>query len=159
EIADSETLAGYSRDLRRIGFYSVDNSTLVTVAALFNAGIFGRGAVLVGPHAFGAIMNDLGVAASPFPITEDVDVGRAATIQCAALPKGGFLALLKQTGLPFHEVPQLRRNAPATSFKVRGRKLKVDLLVPAKGSPYQPVSVPGLGAHATGLPHFSFLLA
>jgi hypothetical protein len=41
---------------------------------------------------------------------------------------------------------------------VRGRKLKVDLLVPTKGPPYQPVAVPELGAHATGLPHFAFLL-
>jgi hypothetical protein len=55
-------------------------------------------------------------------------------------------------------VPQLKRNAPPTSFKVRGQKLKVDLLVPAKGAPYQAVDVPELGAHATGLPHFRYLL-
>src|SRR5262245_53832916 len=96
EIAESEPLARYSRDLRRIGFYSVDNSTLVTVATLFNARIFGRGGVLVGTHAFGAILNDLGVAAAPFPMTEDVDVGRADRIEIAALPAGGLLALLKQ---------------------------------------------------------------
>lgn len=158
EIADSEMLARYSRDLRRIGFYSVDNSTLVTVATLFNARIFGRGGVLVGTHAFGAIMNDLGVAVAPFPMTEDVDLGRSERIEIAALPAGGLLALLKQTGMPFHEVPQLRRKHPPTSFKVRGRKLKVDLLVPARGTPYEPVEVPELGAHATGLPHFRFLL-
>jgi len=159
EIADAETLAQYSRDLRRLGFYGADNSTLVTVAALFNAGIFGRGAVLVGTHAFGAIMNDLGVAMSPFPMTEDLDVARAERIQIAALPKGGFLELLKQTGVPFHEVPQLKHKEPATSFKVRGKKLKVDLLLPAKGALYQPIAVPELGTHATGLPHFAYLLA
>jgi hypothetical protein len=159
EIADCETLARYSRDLRRIGFYGADNSTLVTVAALFNSGIFGRGAVLVGTHAFGAIMNELGVAVTPFPMTEDVDVARAGRIQIAALPKGGFLNLLKQTGLPFLDVPQLKHKEPPTSFRVRGQKLKVDLLVPARGAPYRPVAVPELGAHATGLPHFAYLLA
>src|SRR6185369_17155687 len=104
-------------------------------------------------------LNDLGVAASPFPMTDDVDLGRAGPIRIAAMPKGGFLALLKQTGLPSFEVPQLKRKDPPTSFRVRGKLLKVDLLVPARGTPYQPVAIPELGAPATGLPHFAYLLA
>ncbi len=158
EIREAGTLAGYSRDLRRVGFYSADNSTVVTMASLFNAGIFAGGGVLVGTHAFGVLLNELGVRASPFAMTEHIDLARAQRIQIAALPKGGLLTLLRETGLPFHEVPQLKRNAPATSFKVRGRQLKVDLLVPSKGKPYEPVDVPELGAHATGLPHFRYLL-
>lgn len=157
EIKDQETIAEYSQRLRRIGFYSADNSTLVTVALLFNAGVFGGG-VLVGTHAFGAILNELGVSASPFPMTEDVDVARAGRIELAALPEGGFLDLLKQTGLPFHEVPSLKRRAPSTSFKVRGRKLKVDLLVPTSRAPYMPIHIPELGAHAMGLPYLQYLL-
>ena len=74
EIKDQETIAQYSRQLRKIGFYSADNSTLVTVASLFNAGIFHGGGVLIGTHAFGVILNELGASASPFPMTEDVDV-------------------------------------------------------------------------------------
>jgi hypothetical protein len=113
--------------------------------------------VLVGSHAFGAIINDLGYRV-PELRTEDVDVARAGRIEVAALPKGGFLALLRETGLPFLEVPGLRRSAPATSFKVRGKALTVDLLVPAKGEPYRAVKVPELGAHATGLPFLAYLL-
>jgi YD repeat-containing protein len=157
EIRDHAAIAEYSQQLRRIGFYSADNSTVVTVASLFNAGVFGGGGVLVGTHAFGAILNELGVAASPFPMTEDVDVA-ARSVELAALPEGGFVELLKQTGLPFHEVPTLKRGAPSTSFKVRGRRLKVDLLVPARGKPYTSVKVPGLGAHAVGLPYLDYLL-
>jgi len=158
EIRDAESLAQYSRDLRRMGFYSADNSTVVTVASLFNAGIFSGGAILVGTHAFGALLNELGVRLYPFPLTEDVDLARPEPIQIAALPKGGLLSLLRDTGLPFHEVPELKRRAHSTSFKVRGKKLKVDLLVPSKGKPYEPLEVPELGAHATGLPHFAYLL-
>ncbi len=158
ELRDQEALAAYSQSLRKIGFYSADNSTVVTVAALFNAGIFGRGAVLVGTHAFGVILNELGVSASPFPLTEDVDVARAQRIEIAALPDGGLLTLLKQTGLPFHEVPRLKRGEPSISFKVRGRKLKVDLLVASDRTPYRPIRVPELGAYATGLPFLAYLL-
>lgn len=155
EISDQKAIAEYSRQLRKIGFYSADNSTLVTVASLFNAGIFGGG-VMVGRHAFGAILNELG-ASAPFPMTEDID-SAANRIEIAALPEGGFLELLKQTGLPFHEVPTLKRGAPSTSFKVRGRKLSVDLLVPARGTPYRPVPLRVLGAHAMGLPYLDYLL-
>jgi hypothetical protein len=155
EIRDQAEITEYSQKLRRIGFHSADNSTVVTVASLFNAGVFGSGGVLIGTHAFGAILNELGVAASPFPMTEDV---AARSIELAALPDGGFVDLLNETGLPFHEVPTLKRGAPSTSFKVRGRRLKVDLLVPARGKPYTSVKVPGLGAHAMGLPYLEYLL-
>jgi hypothetical protein len=158
EIKDQSAIAEYSQKLRRIGFYSADNSTVVTVASLFNAGVFQGDGVLIGTHAFGAILNELGVSASPFPMTEDVDVARAKGIELAALPEGGFLELLKQTGLPFHEVPTLKRGAPSTSFKVRGRSLRVDLLVPARGKPYTSVRIPELGAHAMGLPYLEYLL-
>src|SRR6266545_1334230 len=91
EIRAAAAFSSASRDLRKIGFYGADNSTLVTVARLFNAGIF----------------------------------------------RGG---------------------APPTSYKVRGRTLKVDLLVPAKGEPYRSVRIPELKAHAVGLPYLGFLL-
>ena len=91
-------------------------------------------------------------------MTEDVDVARAGRIELAALPDDGLLGLLNQTGLPFHEVPTLTRGGPSTSFKVRGRKLKVDLLMPARGKPYVPIAVPELGAHAMGLPYLEYLL-
>ena len=157
EIRVGAIFAQYSRDLRRVGFYGADNSTLVTVAQLFNAGIFAGSAVLVGSDAFGALLNELGYSTT-FPMTEDVDIARARRIQIAALPEGGFLALLRETGLPFQEVPELKRGAPPTSFKVRGRTLKVDLLVPSKGAPYRRIRVPELGAHATGLPFLEYLL-
>ena len=41
---------------------------------------------------------------------------------------------------------------------MRGRNLKVDLLVPARGKPYVPVAVPELGAHAMSLPYLEYLL-
>ena len=157
EIRAVSAFADASGNLRKVGFCSADNSTAVTVARLFNAGIFRGAAILVGSHAFGALLNELGYS-THFPMTEDVDIARANRIEIAALPEGGFLALLRETGLPFQEVPELKRGAPSTSFKVRGRALKVDLLVPSKGEPYRTVKVPELKAHATGLPFLGYLL-
>lgn len=157
-IADAAGLARSSLALRRQGFAQVDNSTGVTLAALFNAGALRSGAILVGTHAFGVLTNLLGVRQPPGYLTEDLDIARAGPIEVAALPQGGFLELLRTSGLPFVEVPELDVRKPATSFKVRGRTLKVDLLVPAKDERYATVRVPELGAHATGLPHLAYLL-
>jgi hypothetical protein len=55
EIAEFAAIADYSRTLRRIGYHSADNSTVLTVAALFNAGVFAGGGVSIGTHAFGEI--------------------------------------------------------------------------------------------------------
>ena len=158
EIRDAALLSEYSRNLRRVGFHGTDNSTMLTVATLFNAGVFGTGGVLVGTHAFGAILNELGLSFKPIAMTEDVDIARGRPIKLAAHAQRDFLRLLAETGLPFHPVPQLERGEPPTSFKVRGQRLKVDLLVPARGKPYRTVPLPELNAHATALPHLQYLL-
>lgn len=158
-IADAAQLARSSLALRKQGFAQVDRDTAVTLAALFNAGILASGALLVGTHAFGAIANFLGVRQPAGYLTEDVDLARARPLELAARPEGGFLEVLRTSGLPFVEVPELDPRRPATSFRVRGRRLKVDLLVPAKDERYAPVRVPELGAYATGLPYFAYLLA
>ena len=145
-----------SKKLRKLGFAAVDNSTALTLAVLYNAGVFDRGAVLVGTHAYSALLNSLGARIVPSPLTEDVDI--AARLELATVPSRGLLDVLLETGLPFVEVPGLRRTEPPTSFKVRGQKLKVDLLVPAKGEPYRSIAVPVLGAHAIGLPYLDYLL-
>jgi hypothetical protein len=158
EIRDAALISEYSRNLRRVGFHGTDNSTMLTVAVLFNAGVFGTGGTLVGTHAFGAILNELGLSTIPIAMTEDVDIARGKPIKLAAHAQRDFLRLLSETGLPFHPVPQLQRGEPPTSFKVRGHRLKVDLLVPARGEPYRTVPIPELGAHATALPHLKYLL-
>jgi hypothetical protein len=145
-----------SKKLRKLGFAAVDNSTALTLAVLYNAGVFHRGPILVGTHAYGALLNDLGVRIIPSPLTEDVDI--ATRLELATVPSKSLLDILRETGLPFVEVPSLKRTEPPTSFKVRGQRLKVDLLVPAKGEPYRSVAVPVLGAHVIGLPYLEYLL-
>jgi hypothetical protein len=157
-IAEARYFADTSLALRKQGYAAADNSTALTLAALFNAGVFREGALLVGTHAFGAILNALGVRLAANYHTEDIDVARYRPIRLATRPEGGILAILRDSGLPFAEVPELDSRKPSTSFKVRGRPLRVDLLVPGDER-YASRRVPELGAHATALPFFDFLLA
>lgn len=156
-IAEARHFAEASLALRKRGYSAADNSTALTLAALFNAGVVRHGAMLVGTHAFGAILNALGVRLMASYYTEDIDVARYGAIQLATRPDGGILEVLRQSGLPFVEVPELDVRKPSTSFKVRGKPLKVDLLVPGDER-YRSYRIPELGAHATGLPFLDYLL-
>jgi hypothetical protein len=158
-IADLKDLVPTLRLLGREAFSMVDADTYATLAALGNHGTFRAGAMLVGSHAYGILLNRLGVRAASY-LTEDVDIARAAALELDPRPEGGLLAILRDTGIEFVEVPGLDRKQPATSFKKRGRaRFHVDLLAPSPDESFSVVPVPELAAHATGLPLLAYLLA
>lgn len=163
QLAELKRFQAQAKDLRKLGFEAVEHDAALVIAQLANAGVFGGGGVLIGTRAFGSILNHLGYKATPFLATQDVDIARYRAIKLASpLPDGGFLQLLTQTGLRFSPVLGLERPpGPPTSFKVIGKDLKVDLLVPCRASskPYQAVPVSELDAHATALPFLDYLIA
>jgi hypothetical protein len=157
ESKQMRALAADIQILRKAGFAAADNSAALTIATLYNAGIFSHGGVLVGSHAFGALLNGLGVRMSANYRTEDIDIGSTGAISVAIPENRSFLDILRDSSLPFLEVPDLDARRPATSFKARGQPLKVDLLVPGTEA-YETKPLPHLRAHATGLPYFKYLL-
>jgi hypothetical protein len=56
---------------------------------------------LVGSHAYGALLNAIGVRATPFA-TEEVDSARRKTLAIPEIP--GFLAMLRATGIEFFRI-------------------------------------------------------
>src|SRR5207247_4590790 len=115
--------------------------------------------MLIGSHAYGVLLNRLGVRAAAYA-TEDIDLARREALALKKLPEGGFLQMLRDSGIEFVEVPDLDRKKPATSFKQSGRsRFHVDLLVPSRDATFRAVPVPELEAYATGLPHLAYLLA
>jgi hypothetical protein len=156
-IATANATIARVRLLARAGFATIDRKAYFTLASLHNRGLFRAGALLVGLHAYGALLNALGVRATPFA-TEDVDIARREALALPGIP--GFLDMLRATGIEFFEVPSLDRRRRGTSFKERGgSNFSVDLLVPSADDDYPTVPVPELKAHAQGLPYLAYLLA
>ncbi|MFP3567159.1 GSU2403 family nucleotidyltransferase fold protein [Paraburkholderia sp. SIMBA_030] len=158
ESTEMRVLATDVQVLRKAGFAAADNSSALTLATLFNASIFSHGGVLVGSHAFGALLNSLGVRLPANYRTEDIDNGSTGTISVAIPEDRSFLDILRDSSIPFLEVPELDSRKPPTSFKARGQPLKVDLLVPGTEA-YETKALPQLRAHATGLPYFKYLVS
>lgn len=157
-IAEAKDLVPTLRLLGREGFNLVDARTYATIAALHNHGIFEAGGMLIGSHAYGVILNRMGVRATPYA-TEDIDIARREALAFKKLPNRGLLEVLRESGVDFVEVPSLNRKEPATSFKQKGKgRFHVDLLVPSSNEKFPTVAVPELQAHATALPYLGYLL-
>jgi hypothetical protein len=145
------------RILARAGFTTADRKTYSTLASLHNHGLFRAGALLIGSHAFGVLLNVLGVRAVPYA-TQDVDIARREQLALPGIPP--FLKVLRETGIEFFEVPLLDRRGHPTSYaEPSGSRLRVDLLVPSPDDSYPTIPVPELGAYAQGLPYLKYLLA
>jgi hypothetical protein len=159
EIELTNALVREARDLARRGYARLDSRTGAILAALANHGLFRAGALLVGSHAYGALLNELGARAATYS-TEDIDVARPRALE-VALPEGAtFARMLADSYVPLHPVPSLDRKAASTSYKVAGTDpLRVDLLVPTGGNEVTTRAVPELSAHATALPFLGYLLA
>lgn len=124
--------------------------------------VFRLGGVLVGTHAFSCYGNMLGVRFEHQSLrTADIDVAQDSTISVALSEEGAvdLLEKLKAIEPKFVAVPELDARDPSTSFKVRGRDLRVDFVTPATGRRRtKPVPLPHLGVAAQPLDGLDYLI-
>jgi hypothetical protein len=92
------------RVLAHAGFATADRKTYATLASLHNHGLFRAGALLIGSHAYGVLLNVLGAKAVPYA-TEDVDIARREQLALTGITP--FLKMLRETGIQFFEIPSL----------------------------------------------------
>ena len=157
ELERARALAAGSAQLRLLGYQRMERKPAAVLEALYNRGLFAAGLALVGSHAYGALLNELGIGAPGYR-TQDLDFARAQPL-AVALPAGaGLHQLLQESGLPFVAVPGMPAHRPSASFKLPGAEtLAVDLLVPGRRLGAV-VPVPELHAHAQAVPLLDFLV-
>lgn len=126
--------------------------------ALADAGMFRLGAVLIGSHAFSMLGNALGVRWTEAAWrTQDVDI--AAHVQIGTPPIDVDVpATLDSLSKGFLPVPQLDPREPSTTFMVRGKELRVDLLTPGREGQESPVPIRRFRAAAAPVKHLSLLI-
>jgi hypothetical protein len=157
EVELAKALAAGSASLRLFGYQRIDRKPAAVLAVFFDRGLTQAGLTLVGSHAYGAILNDLGIIAPGYS-TQDIDVARTHPLSVAFADGFEFTGLLKETGLRFVPVPGMPSHRPSGSFKLPGAEaLAVDLLVPGNKLGHV-VPVKELGAHAQSIPLLDFLI-
>lgn len=118
--------------LRLGGALITDTPFARVLKAFAESGVFHLNGVLVGTHAFTVLGNLLGVRwRSSAAQTHDVDIASELKMSIgvpniqADVPK-----ILEGLEMGFLPVPPLNPKNPSTSFKVRGKPLRVDILTP-----------------------------
>jgi len=141
------------------GMASEQAAVASVLTTLADAGLFRAGAVLVGTQAFGCIANMLGVRFEQQSLrTADVDVAQGAISVGVGEMRTDLLDELRASDPRFAVVPGLDPREPSTSFKVRGRDLRVDLLTPGRRDDAKPVFLPHLNAATQPLLGLGYLL-
>jgi hypothetical protein len=146
--------------LRQGGAVATDTVSAKVISGLASAGVFQMGGVLVGTHAFLVLGNVLGVRWQSGMRTEDIDLLAKPVLEVAIEQiEVDIPATLESLNMGFLPVPGLDSRKPETSFKVRGKTLRVDLLTPAQGRrDGAPVRIPRFKASAQPLEFLDYLL-
>jgi hypothetical protein len=147
--------------LRMGGVLITDTASARVLKAFAESGIFHLHGVLVGTYAFAVLGNVLGVrwkgAATK---THDIDIAGAPKMS-VAIPniKADLPGILERLKMGFLPVPQLDPKNPSTSFKVRGKALRVDILTPeVDATDGSPKFIPAFNVAAQPLPFLDYLI-
>jgi hypothetical protein len=154
-IGDSIWVAKQVATLSKLGFQVADKSVAAVLVELHNRALFEAGLLVVGTLAYMSWLNEYGSMAS-VARTQDSDLARKKPLKLATTEP--FLSSMAATQLPFHLIPGLPSQSPATSVKLRGvESLRVDVLAP--GSKLgATLEIPELAWHAQTIPHYDYLL-
>ncbi|HEX7185704.1 MAG TPA: GSU2403 family nucleotidyltransferase fold protein [Thermoanaerobaculia bacterium] len=146
------------------GGAATETAAVVKVLDLLaGSGVFRMDGVLVGTQAFATYGNMLGIRFEKQALrTQDVDVAQDRAIGIALAQEANPANVeqsLTGSGLGFYPIPALDPRQPSTSFKIRGRELRVDFLTPLAGRDSgKPVFLPALGLSAHPLRFLEYLI-
>lgn len=131
------------------------------IQVLADAKLFEVGAMLVGTQAFGSYGNMLGVRLQgAHQRTEDIDIAHDPVVELSIaeqFARTDLLEKLREAEPRFFAVPALDPRRPSTSFKIRGRDLRVDFLTPGNEGGAA-VNLPSFEVAAVPLPHLDYLM-
>lgn len=127
---------------------------------LGDSGVFHVGGVLVGTIAYQILGLHLGVTwTAGSHMTQDVDLAASTNIALVVPElKVDVPSVIESLQMGFFPVPRLSRTEPSTSYAIRGRTLRIDLLTPARKGATSPVFIRRLNAAATPLRYLDYLI-
>lgn len=160
----AQAVSQLARQLRAAGAPAVGPAAFRVISHLGASGLFRQGAVLIGTNAILALAPYLGVSWSAREAMRTNDIDFAATDSVPlAIPGAPIIDLpedLAALQMGFLPVPGLSHKTPSTSFHVRGKTLRVDLLTPASpgSQAHSAMSVPRWNTFAERLDYLDYLV-
>lgn len=158
--ADEKMLQRLAAQIIAGGVMPVAPDMARIIKRLADSGVFHVGGVLVGTIAFQVLGAHLGVNwAGDSRMTQDIDLAGGSAVAIAVPDvQADVPAALQSLQMGFFPVPRLSHKEPSTSYAIRGRTLRVDLLTPARRGETAPVFIRRLNAAATPLKYLDYLI-
>jgi hypothetical protein len=148
--------------LRAGGALVTDATSSRVLKALADGGVFRFRGVLVGTHAFAVLGNVLGVRWKGGSLrTQDLDIAGPLGVAIALPmePEADVPSILEGLQMGFLPIPVFDPKHPSTSFKVRGKALRVDFLTTmTRRNVKGPVYLPRLRTAALPLKYIDYLV-
>ena len=160
---ERKNLSRISRMLAAGGATTEPAAVLKALRLLAESRVFQLGGVLVGTLAFRTYANSLGIRFERSALqTQDLDIAHDPTVGIALSRETSPVELedlIAASGLDLHPVPPLDPRRPSTSFKARGRDLRIDFLTPMIGrETNEAVFLPAYKLSAQPLRYLDYLL-
>jgi len=96
EIGLAKALAAGSSQLRLLAYQRIDRKPAAVLGACYNRSLFRAGLVLVGSHAYGALLNELGILSAGYK-TLNIGLVRGERPD-VVMPKGASLVEVEELG-------------------------------------------------------------
>jgi hypothetical protein len=127
---------------------------------LADSGVFQAGGMLVGSIAFHVLGPHYGVEwENASRTTQDIDLAGETNVKIAFPDiKADVPAVIESLKMGFFPVPRLSNKEPSTSYAIRGKTLRIDILTPGKSTDLAPVFIRRLNAAAQPLNYLDYLL-
>ena len=160
-LADEKMFQRLAAQIVAGGVTPVMSEMARVITRLADCSVFRVGGVLVGTIAYQILGIHLGIICEcSSRMTQDVDL--AGDIRVAlAVPDltADVPTTIDSLQMGFFPVPKLSHETPSTSYAVRGKTLRIDLLTPAtRGTTAAPVFIRRLNAAATPLKYLDYLI-
>lgn len=139
----------------------IDGLSGRVIARLSDSGVFERGAVLIGTHAYGAYGPMLGRKLPAGNLsTQDIDIAAADAIALASADVAvSFSEIVAAIDPAFFIVPPRPGARISHALQYKGGEMRVELLTPAEpGKEWQPRIIQPLAFGAQGIPYLDYLL-
>jgi hypothetical protein len=138
----------------------INKPVVRVIRALADAGVFRNGGVLVGTNAYQTIGTRIGVRLPAKTMTtDDIDIATGSRISVAVpMVKADIPAVIDSLKMGFFPVPSLNHRHPSTTFAIRNKRLRLDIITPKTTASDAPVFIPRFNCAATPLPYLSYVI-
>lgn len=158
--ADKRLIQRLSAQIIAGGVIPVPYDMARIIQRLAHSGVFRAGGVLVGTMAFRILGTHLSVQWDNMSrTTQDIDLAGDYGMSLAVPDmRADIPAVIDSLHMGFFPVPGLSHKEPSTSFAIRGKTLRIDLLTPMKRGRTEPVFIHRFNAAALPLKYLDYLI-